>query len=286
MKNILVPVDFSPSSRHAFQYAAQFAQRYKAKITLFHAYTPALIEPHMAVYMQEALKNQEEKTALSYFAQLEEEITPAMRSGIAFDYKIALGSSVDAIINIANEVSADLIIMGMRGGNILGKKILGSTTKSVIHIADQPVLVIPEGVNFNAYKHIAYATYFNQDDMKVLDKILNFAKDYDATVHCIHIRKNSQLGDIFGAAILQKAYQFDISGDKLSFDTIENENVAKGLMFYTQNRAIDLIVMLTHRRSLLEQIFQKSTTKEMLDITQVPLLVLNESIIHEKQQIA
>jgi nucleotide-binding universal stress UspA family protein len=54
-----------------------------------------------------------------------------------------LGGPAHAIAKIADEAGADLIVVGTRGESPLTRLLLGSVTQRLLHIAEQPVLVIP-----------------------------------------------------------------------------------------------------------------------------------------------
>ncbi len=272
MKNILVPIDFSPVSKNALRYAIDLACFYQSKITLFHAYTPAMIEPYMAVYMQEALKNQQEEVAINYFAEIEHEVPVEQRREIQMEFKISMGPAVEEIISVSKEIGSDLIIIGMRGGNILIRKIMGSTTAALLQRSVCPVMVIPQGKKFGVFQHIAYATNYDEGDLSVIDKLLDFAHTYNATIHCIHIKQDESAHDMYRSAILKKAYQFDISGDKLLFDIMKHSNVIKGIELYTKSNDIDLLVMLTHKRSVLGQLMKKSYTEMASHFIHIPLM--------------
>jgi len=284
MKNILVPIDFSPVSKNAFKYAIDFAAQYHSKITLFHAYTPAMIEPYMAVYMQQALQDQQEELAIEYFSEIEHEIPAELRELIQIDFRISLGPAVEEIISLSEEIQADIIIMGMRGGNILTRKILGSTTTDLLQRSECPVLVVPQGKRYTKFQHIAYATNYDEDDLKVIDHLLDFAGNYNATVHCIHIKQDESVEDLYRSAILKKAYQYDLSGDKLAFDTIEYNDIAQGINYYTRENDIDLLVMLTHKKSILGNLLSKSFTRKVSQITQIPLLVFQKNMVYDEQE--
>ena len=63
------------------------------------------------------------------------------------EIRIEEGSPAQAVLRVAKEIDADLIIMGSHRHTMIGDAILGSTTHKVLHSAAQPVLVvrIPEG---------------------------------------------------------------------------------------------------------------------------------------------
>jgi Universal stress protein UspA and related nucleotide-binding proteins len=48
-----------------------------------------------------------------------------------------------AILDVAEEISADVIVMGSRGLSPLEAMVLGSTTYKVLHVSKRPVLVVP-----------------------------------------------------------------------------------------------------------------------------------------------
>ncbi len=66
---------------------------------------------------------------------------------IVSSIQVVEGYPSQVIVDTANAISADLIVMGERYQNIVSKFVMGSTTRKVLHSADQPVLVvkIPKG---------------------------------------------------------------------------------------------------------------------------------------------
>ena len=52
------------------------------------------------------------------------------------------GYAAREIMNDADEVNADVIVMGSRGRGDLAGLLLGSTAHKVIHLSDRPVLVV------------------------------------------------------------------------------------------------------------------------------------------------
>src|SRR3974390_35694 len=52
------------------------------------------------------------------------------------------GYAAREIVNDAQEVDADIIVMGSRGRGDLAGLLLGSTAHKVIHLSDRPVLVV------------------------------------------------------------------------------------------------------------------------------------------------
>ena len=57
--------------------------------------------------------------------------------------EVMLGGPRPAIVEIAEEANADLIVAGTRGHSPLAGLLLGSVTQRLLHIARCPVLVAP-----------------------------------------------------------------------------------------------------------------------------------------------
>jgi nucleotide-binding universal stress UspA family protein len=49
----------------------------------------------------------------------------------------------DTILEIADELDADLIVAGTRGTTAVAEQVLGSVSNTLVHHARRPVLVVP-----------------------------------------------------------------------------------------------------------------------------------------------
>ena len=56
--------------------------------------------------------------------------------------RVAVGAPHDAIIELADEVRAEMIVIGRRGHGLFRHSLLGSTTARVVAEATCPVLVV------------------------------------------------------------------------------------------------------------------------------------------------
>jgi nucleotide-binding universal stress UspA family protein len=57
---------------------------------------------------------------------------------------VMVGGPAPAIAEVADEADADLILCGTRGHSPVSGLLLGSVAQRLLHIAHQPVLVVPE----------------------------------------------------------------------------------------------------------------------------------------------
>ena len=275
MKRILLPVDFSLPATQALEYALPFAADTGAHLILAYVYPMPTIEMDMPFFAQEQLLKVEEKGANEAMNAFVAQIPVAARAKITLETQVVMGFPVDEIERLCQVHKPDLVIMGMRGGNHLAKKILGTTTTRVIQRITEPVLVIPENATYQGIREIAYATDFDQEDIAAIDQMLNLAKRYQAKVHCIHISQNGSVEDDYKQAILKEAYRYDFSMHPISFDLFSYEGVVSGLNVYVKKNKIDLLAMLTHKRGLFGRLFHQSDTYNMALQTEVPIWVFH-----------
>lgn len=63
------------------------------------------------------------------------------------DTLIRTGSPADEIVHAAQEVGADLIVIGSRGWGEVRSVLLGSVSERVLHLAHRPVLIVRPAVH-------------------------------------------------------------------------------------------------------------------------------------------
>ncbi len=136
-KNILLASDFSPEAERAERRAAEVAQKYDAQLSLIHVvdYYPSMqLEGGLAM-----LPNIEER--LNEKAQEDMDACIARLSMTFKNTHIGHGPPKGVIVDYANEIEADLIVLGSHGRHGLGL-LLGSTATGVLHIARCDVLAV------------------------------------------------------------------------------------------------------------------------------------------------
>ena len=160
MKRILVPIDFSDVTPSVINLARQLAKALDAEIHLVHvreltaAATPGTLGYGLAGMPELApmagvpvagfgpmpnpmVENEDEKSKLAYWQR---EIA---QDGI----KVALNQPTEAvageILNQADAISADLIVMGIHGHSAMCDLLVGSATKGVLKHSSRPLLLIP-----------------------------------------------------------------------------------------------------------------------------------------------
>jgi len=134
---IVVATDGSPNATRAVAHAAEIASATGAQVVAVHVFEPLAllghVEPPIDFAAQEA-----EALALLEAAWC----APLAAAGVRFEARIVEGSPAAAIVDLAREVDADLIVLGARGLSQARELLLGSTSMKVLHSAHLPVTVV------------------------------------------------------------------------------------------------------------------------------------------------
>jgi nucleotide-binding universal stress UspA family protein len=142
LRLILVPIDFSKTSRKALQYAIPFAQQFGAKILLLHILEPYMTFTADADFAPPIVDNRLVKNAaLKRLEGVEKKYLPKeIRAGC----KVRVGSPFREITECAKINKADLIILTTHGHTGLKHVFLGSTAERIVRHAPCPVLTVRE----------------------------------------------------------------------------------------------------------------------------------------------
>ncbi len=143
MSTILVPIDFSDFNRKVINHAIEHAKLVNGKIYLIHVATldiGVIVSETGFTYLPEL-----EQTALNEEADQLSKLKSEIESqGIKCDAIVKQGIPADIIVQEANDLKVDLIVIGSLGHNSLYNMFVGSVASEVIKNSSIPLLVIPK----------------------------------------------------------------------------------------------------------------------------------------------
>jgi nucleotide-binding universal stress UspA family protein len=142
IKKILAPTDFSPASKKALKYALRFARDYGSELTLLHVVEPAVSPTSEEVPEASAFSKAEMADAKKRLGTLVESVGGAGLPGLR--PTIRMGVAAHEIVEVAEELNADLIVIATRAYDGWKHLVLGSTAARVARAAPCPVLVVRE----------------------------------------------------------------------------------------------------------------------------------------------
>lgn len=139
-KTILVATDFSAAAEAALDHALLLAAKLEAKVYLLHAYLLPIVGFPDGVLLPSA----EIATRIMTSAQTDLANAVAKRkgSGIAIQPILKQADAREAVLATAEDLGADLVVMGTHGRNGIARALIGSVAEAVVRAASVPVLTV------------------------------------------------------------------------------------------------------------------------------------------------
>lgn len=155
IKNILYATDLTKNSAYAFRYAIASAKKFNAQIHLLHVVEkiPSSVEGYLKGQFDglQLTKSWEEKKAeqimrihqrLDEFVKRELKDDPSDLKCLG-SIQVIEGDPAIGILQKAEELNCDLVVMGTHGHGLIGHAFLGGVAEKVLHRVQKPVFIIP-----------------------------------------------------------------------------------------------------------------------------------------------
>jgi nucleotide-binding universal stress UspA family protein len=274
MKTILVPTDFSPNATQALHYAAGLASAIRGKVILAHVINlpvnlPASPEAALDLAADPRLWEEAEVAlaAQAREARLEE----------GFLFELSTCCQAGALLPTLNELikahQVDLVVMGTRGATTFLDRLLGSNTALFMKNAVCPVLAIPAGARYSGWRHLAYGAELEEEETSYLHQLFGLAQPFGAAVALVHVASGQRLNIGADHQFLREIRQH-FGQQPYHLETRQEDDVAAALEGYAREKAPDLLALAIRDRDLLEDLFHKSLTRQLMAHPALPLLAL------------
>lgn len=292
--SLLAATDFSDPARHALERAAQLAESHPgARLTLTHVISASMLDRLRSLMREEtsALETRVAKEADDALAELAARLVK--QHACAVDTRLSQGSPLNAIADLAEELQADLLVMGARGAHFVREFMLGSTTERVLRKTRRPLLAVkhrPRGayrrvlvpVDFSPYSKAAVETSHRWlPDAEIvllhafeveLESTLRFASIDDEQIH--HYRAIARQEAI--ESMSSFAASLAVPAARLSRSVVHGPATLR-ILEHEHSLDTDLIVMGKHGQSPLEEMLLGSVTKHVLAYSSSDVLVAGHS---------
>jgi len=272
IKKIISPVDFSEAASNAVEYAAKLAVFFDAELTLLHAVNEMAFRNifNAKNELSSDAKMKRVKKRLSvYCAETADKYAVECKPLVKV-FSTDMETGIDEEVVTKNY---DLLVMGTHGTRNEGQYFLNANAYGVIRKVSCPLWLVPEGCKFTKPQDIVYATNYQAGDLAALESLLKITKPFHSEITVLHASKKQtkKSKDVF--VFFQDLYRDKLAGQKLKFQRLVGDNLAKAIDNYMIKGTPDLLVLLTHHYSILETIFHDSFTKKVSLSARYPVLI-------------
>ncbi len=155
IKQILYATDLSRNSAYAFQYAIHFAAQHQARMCILHVLEklPGIEDPYVSSDLMQGkmdkilgtrkveLSEKIQKRLIEY-CRKELQGDPALLDLIS-SVKVVEGEPAAQILQMIEQLKADLVVMGTHSKDLFSHALLGSVAEAVLRRVKIPVTIIP-----------------------------------------------------------------------------------------------------------------------------------------------
>ena len=295
IETILVPLDFSPASLEALDYAVWLAKQFRAAIHLAHVYPSdeASSIPgaaHFLLQSAEAIERLNKE-----LTGIHQKHVPTFRPE---NCHIRGGRPYEVIVRLAREIDADLIVLATRGYSGLKHLLLGSTAERVVRTASCPVLVMRKrkqkskaATKSLAIRTILVPTDFSQCALAGTEYAAFLARTLGARLrlfHAMYPYTNYVFVDRAGVRLSGLAEAVEETA-RQEMDALKQMDFLRGLTVQTEvlpgtaadeicaaagSPTVDLIVTSTHGRTGLKHALIGSVAEQVVRYAERPVLVV------------
>lgn len=182
MDTVLAAVDLEAGSDAVLARAARLAGAHSARLVVLHVIDAEPLS-HAAAHMKldaGELREQLERQAIAAIEPLIGESGRTQRT----DVRVAFGSIHEVITHVADDLSADVVVIGPGKGRTLKDRILGSTADRVVRTSAAPILVVRKPAG-RPYRSVAVAVDGSAQSARAFSEARRLAPD--ATFRLIHV---------------------------------------------------------------------------------------------------
>jgi len=281
IQKILIPFDFSETAELALEHASFMAKLLKAEITLLHvveSYSFASAISQAFSKTQTEFETKVEAGAKERLQQISDELHH--RDGIIVKFRTDVGKIYKTIINVADEISADLIVMGTHGVSGFQELLVGSNTYRVVSGANCPILSVQTHAKKIGFKDIVLPIDNSKESRQKVVHAIELAKHYKSVIHIAGIVTMSdiELQRRFEVKIHQVKEFIEKHEIPYTVKMFKGDNLATISMDYAYQINADLIIIMTEQEHNSTGLMMGNFAQQIVNHSKVPILSVRPMI--------
>ena len=283
MKNILVPTDFSSTSKNAALYAIQLAQQLEVpKVILYHAYEISLVidspVPDVELLDEKFLK----KESIDQLEELKHFLQSVSPKALTIETCAEYGNLNSGLDTACAATGSGLIVMGVTGGGLIKEKLIGSNAIAVAKYSKVQVIVVPPHAGFTKINDVLLLTDFKNSDTTIPDAFIKgLIHNTKAKLYVLHIEEGGrhpermQPSGVTGESYALYKLLKDIHPE---YHFIKSEGFVETVNDFAKKHMIDLIITAPRKHSFFETLFAPTHTKRLAFHSSIPVAIVRRSL--------
>lgn len=297
-RTILVAADFSEGTQESFRVACSLVQEGEGRVVVLYVAEPSYAAAEPVYFRQQAIQFSVVERPPEYYEALKDrlrEFYPPTRS-LKVEHRARVGAVVaEEVLREAEDLKADLIVMGTHGRTGLRRLLVGSVVEAVLRHSPCPVLALRASASSPApdkLRVILHPTDFSDPSEDALRVARSLARDHGARLVLLHVEANQVVAEGMivvpsdpGLALegLDKIRK-TLDGPDLKFPVearVRDGDPVPQIIGEADDLKADLIVMGTHGRSGLGRLLLGSVAEGVVRRAPCPVIAVRTTLPSE-----
>lgn len=187
---------------------------------------------------------------------------------------IRLGNPFHKLEQIIDEQSTDLVVMGENLPSGLEHFFVRNHAEKVVRKISCPVLTVRQGIKIGDFKKIVFATSMSEEEHAIAPMVAELQILFGAEVNLLRVNTPEDFQRDRSVKDFMKVFALNAGIKNPTLHIFNEVSVSEGIQFFASEIKADLVVMATHGRSGVAQLFSSSIAEEVVMISNVPVLTL------------
>ena len=290
IRQILAPTDLSPASVGALRYARFITDRCGAALTVMYSdpilYPVDLLGDAASVYVAAAPEHAARLTR--DVQEFVEQNAPGRACGVS----VAVGQPIPMILHTAEQLGADMIVMGTHARHGWRRTLLGSITDGVLHGSEIPVLAVSMQADHRrqsderAITRILCPVNFTDVARKSVEWAAHIATMFHAELLLVHVIEPEEITDEPADEERIRAWIAPSVQDVVSYrEIVLRGGAAERVLDCADDFGADFLVIGAQHRLFRDSTVVGTTTERLIRFSSSPVLVIpREPVRHHGAQ--
>lgn len=278
---ILVPFDFSLTSKKALKHAAVLAQICKGELQLLYvrkgksmvSLGRSTTDLRQIAEESESYKRMIEMTA----KEVREEYK------IPVKVLVDIGKKISGILSVCEKNQVGLIVMGTEGSDSVSNLFSGSNSHKVVSRSTIPVITVRSETRREGYANILVPIDLSEHTRQKIVMAIQLAKFFDSKLHLLAILNKEDKDARNKLNLILKQIEKRLKDDHIEYtsELVVSDNAASKTLAVAKRKRLDMIITMTDQGPASSILGPRTFDHELVDESNIPVLSIPPEL-HEE----
>lgn len=281
---ILVPFDFSFTSKKALKHAAALAKMCKGELLLLYVQKPKS--------MISIGRSTSELRQIAEESEGNKRIMEMTAKEIREDYKIPvkvmvdIGKKIPGILSVCEKNEVGMIVMGTEGSDSVSNLLSGSNSHKLVSRSTIPVITVRAETKREGYANILVPVDLSEHTRQKIVMAIQLAKRFGSTLHLLGILNKEDKDAENKLYSILKQIEKRLKSDAIAYtsEQVVSDTAAAKTMAVAKRRKADMIITMTDQGPSASILGTRAFDHELIDEASIPVLSIPPELHEENIQ--